>query len=304
MTIERNEHALVEVTDLVKHFPVRGGGPGEVVRAVDEVSLTVAAGEMFGLVGESGSGKTTFGQTLLRMHDPTSGTIRFRGTEIQNLSSKELRPLRPRMQYVFQDPFSALNPRLTVVDAVGEPMRAHGLATRADERDRVATVLKQCGLDSDALDRFPHEFSGGQRQRIVIARAMALNPEFVVADEPVSALDVSIQAQIINLFSDLRDEQRTAFLFISHDLGIVEHLCSKVAIMYRGKIVEQGTRDQIFNDPRHPYTQELLAAVPIPDPHRRLRNPAPPQRDWPGAAETDERPPLRDLGNGHLLALP
>ncbi|MGI6877161.1 ABC transporter ATP-binding protein [Microbacterium sp. gxy059] len=291
---------LVEVTDLVKHFPVRGGRRSrDVVRAVDGVSLSIREGELFGLVGESGSGKTTFGQTVLRMHDATSGSVRFRGEEILDVPRKDLRGLRPRGQYVFQDPFGALNPRLTIVDAVGEPMRTHGLATKEDERERVTAVLEACGLGADALDRFPHEFSGGQRQRIVIARAMALEPDFVVADEPVSALDVSIQAQIINLFSDLRDERRTAFLFISHDLGIVEHLCSRVAIMYRGRVVEQGTREQIFDAPLHPYTRELLDAVPIPDPRRRRRH-VRASREW---AETAERPALRDVGDGHLVAL-
>jgi len=206
------------------------------------------------------------------------------------------------MQYVFQDPFSALNPRLSIATAIGEPMRAHGIAGKDDERDRVVEVLARCGMEADALDRYPHEFSGGQRQRIVIARAMALNPEFVVADEPVSALDVSVQGQIVNLLCDLRDQQRTSFLFISHDLSIVEHMCTRVAIMYRGAIVEQGSRDQIFGDPRHPYTQELLAAVPIADPrHRGRRRGMRIARDWDDRSAP--RPALRDVGDGHLVAL-
>ncbi|NYI72586.1 peptide/nickel transport system ATP-binding protein [Naumannella cuiyingiana] len=301
---------LIEVTDLVKHFGDRGFGRrrDQLVRAVDGVSLTVADGELVGLVGESGSGKTTLGQTVLRMHEPTSGAVRFRGTDLSGLSRRELTRLRPRMQYIFQDPFSALNPRLQIADAIGEPLLRHGRATRDDVRDRVREVLALCEMGPDSLDRFPHEFSGGQRQRIVIARAMALEPEFVVADEPVSALDVSIQAQIINLFSDLREQRGTAFLFISHDLGVVDHLCTRVAIMYRGVIVESGTRDQLFDDPAHPYTRELLAAVPTPDPRRRRRGERRPRREWdlpaaPGAP-TWRDVPLTDLGDGHLVALP
>ena len=300
------EEPLVEATDIVKHFVSRGDGRGgkkRTVKAVDGVTLRIREGEMFGLVGESGSGKTTFGQSLLRMHEPTSGSVRFRGEEILGLGKKELRRLRPKMQYVFQDPFSALNPRLSIAAAIGEPMRAHGLATKQDERDRVIEVLEQCGMEEDALDRYPHEFSGGQRQRIVIARAMALQPEFVVADEPVSALDVSVQGQIVNLLTDLREQRRTSFLFISHDLSVVEHMCTSVAIMYRGQIVEQGTRDQIFGAAQHPYTQELLAAVPIADPRQRgKRRGRRASREWddPDAL----RPELRDVGDGHLVALP
>ncbi|QAY59723.1 ABC transporter ATP-binding protein [Microbacterium protaetiae] len=300
-----DEDFLVEATDIVKVFHSRGGGrraSKDEVRAVDGVSLSIREGEMFGLVGESGSGKTTFGQSILRMHEPTSGSVRFRGEEILGLSRGQLRRLRPRMQYVFQDPFSALNPRLSIAAAIGEPMRAHGLATGNDERDRVIDVLAQCGMEADALDRYPHEFSGGQRQRIVIARAMALRPEFVVADEPVSALDVSVQGQIVNLLCDLRDQQHTSFLFISHDLSVVEHMCTAVAIMYRGVVVEQGTRDQIFTDPRHPYTQELLAAVPIADPRERgRRRGRRASREWDD--RTAPRAALRDIGDGHLLAL-
>ncbi|WP_199921802.1 ATP-binding cassette domain-containing protein [Psychromicrobium lacuslunae] len=296
---------LFAAQNIVKVFRSRGGlgrQPSE-LRAVDGVSLSVRKGEIVGLVGESGSGKTSFGQSVIRMHDPSSGSVRFKGEEILELPRPELRRLRASLQYIFQDPFSALNPRLSIATAIGEPMRAHGLADRDNERERAAAVLEQCGLSAEALDRYPHEFSGGQRQRIVIARAMALQPEFVVADEPVSALDVSVQGQILNLLSDLRDQQGTSFLFISHDLSVVEHLCTSLAIMYRGRVVEQGSREQIFDTPRHPYTQELLAAMPVNHPSQRAtRRSRTLNRDWdiPGA----ERPELRDIGEGHLVALP
>lgn len=301
----RDAPLLFAANNIVKVFRSRGGRRAQQseVRAVDGVSLSVRKGEIVGLVGESGSGKTSFGQSVIRMHDPSSGSVRFNGEEILDLPRSELRRLRPRMQYIFQDPFGALNPRLSIATAIGEPMRAHGLADRDNERERATAVLEQCGLAADALDRYPHEFSGGQRQRIVIARAMSLQPEFVVADEPVSALDVSVQGQILNLLSDLRDQQGTSFLFISHDLSVVEHLCTSLAIMYRGRLVEQGSREQIFGSPQHPYTQELLAAMPVSHPsQRRKQSGRHRNRDWdtPGA----ERPELRDLGGGHLVALP
>lgn len=260
---------LLEVTDLKKYFPIRGGFLGKnlrEVKAVDGVSFSINRGETFGLVGESGSGKTTVGQTILRMNEKTSGKVIFDGIDIHSLSKKELKKLRPKAQYIFQDPYSSLSPRMRIGDAIGEPLLEHGLASKEDVGDRVEEILSLCGLNSSYMDKFPHEFSGGQRQRVVIARAMALNPEFVVADEPVSALDVSIQAQIINLFSDLQEKKGLAYLFISHDLSVVEHLCNKIAIMYLGSIVEAGTRDEIFDNPKHPYTKALLSAVPIPDP--------------------------------------
>ena len=263
---------LLKITDLKKYFPIKGGlfgRPVGWVRALDGVSFEIDRGEAFGLVGESGSGKTTLGQTVLRMQEKTSGQVLFDGMDIHALSPKEYQKTHTRMQYIFQDPYSSLNPRLRIGDAIAEPLLVHGLAAKANVRDRVENILTQCGMSGRFMDRYPHEFSGGQRQRIVIARAMALNPEFVVADEPVSSLDVSIQAQIINLFSDLQEERKLAYLFISHDLGIVEHLCSRIAIMYLGLVVEMATRDELFSNSIHPYTRALLSAVPIPDPERK-----------------------------------
>ncbi|MEI4832393.1 ABC transporter ATP-binding protein [Bacillus sp. FJAT-53711] len=260
---------LLEVKDLKTYFPISGGIFGRTVghvKAVDGVSFTINKGEVFGLVGESGSGKTTIGKTILRLVDKTEGEVKFQGQDVHKLSKKELQQLRPNMQLVFQDPFSSLNPRMRIGDAIGEPLLAHGLATKENVREKVLEVLELCGLASYHIDRYPHEFSGGQRQRIVIARAMALNPDFIVADEPVAALDVSIQAQIINLFSELQRKKGLSYLFISHDLSVVEHLCTKIGIMYLGTIVETAPRDELFANPLHPYTKALLSAVPIPDP--------------------------------------
>ncbi len=266
------DRPLLKITDLKKYFPVKGGlfgRPVGWVRAVDGVSFEIFRGEAFGLVGESGSGKTTLGQTVLRMHGRTSGQVMFDGLDIHSLPPKEFHKTHTRMQYIFQDPYSSLNPRIRIGDAIAEPLLAHRLATRADVGEQVENILAQCGMAARFMDRYPHEFSGGQRQRIVIARAIALNPEFIVADEPVSSLDVSIQAQIINLFSDLQEERKLTYLFISHDLGIVEHLCSRIAIMYLGSVVELATRSELFLNPIHPYTKALLSAVPIPDPERK-----------------------------------
>ncbi|WP_026882745.1 ABC transporter ATP-binding protein [Clostridium akagii] len=260
---------LLEVNNLKKYFPITGGFLGKVVgnvKAVDGVSFSINKGEAFGLVGESGSGKTTIGQTILRMNEKTSGTVKFGGIDIHNLSKKDLKALRPKVQYIFQDPYSSLDPKMRIGDAIGEPLLEHGFATKQNVREKVEEIILLCGMSSNYIDRFPHEFSGGQRQRIVIARAMALNPEFVVADEPVSSLDVSIQAQIINLFSDLRQKKGLSYLFISHDLSVVEHLCNRIAIMYLGVIVELATRDELFSNPQHPYTKALLSAIPVPDP--------------------------------------
>ncbi|SCB66284.1 ABC transporter ATP-binding protein [Bacillus mycoides] len=260
---------LLEVKNLKTYFPIKGGVFSRTighVKAVDGVSFTIDKGEVFGLVGESGSGKTTIGKTILRLVQKTEGEVKFKGQDVHAFSKEELRKHRPNMQLVFQDPFSSLNPRMRIGEALGEPMLAHGLATKENVREKVIAVLELCGLAPYHIDRYPHEFSGGQRQRIVIARAMVLDPEFIVADEPVAALDVSIQAQIINLFSELQEKKGLSYLFISHDLSVVEHLCTKIGIMYLGTIVETAPRDELFANPLHPYTKALLSAVPIPDP--------------------------------------
>jgi oligopeptide/dipeptide ABC transporter ATP-binding protein len=240
------------------------------VRAVDGVSIRVRRAETLGLVGESGCGKSTLGRLMLRLVEPSFGRVLFDGNDVTKLSQRELRPLRRRMQIIFQDPYSSLNPRMTVREIVGEALRIHKLAkTREAEEARIVTLLERVGLRADAMDRYPHEFSGGQRQRIGIARALAVEPEFIVCDEPVSALDVSIQAQIVNLLVELQETMGLAYLFVSHDLRIVEHVSHRVAVMYLGKIVEQAGADQLYEQPRHPYTRALLAAAPQPDPERK-----------------------------------
>jgi oligopeptide/dipeptide ABC transporter ATP-binding protein len=264
---------LVATDRITKYFPVPGGffgGSTRFVRAVDGVSLRVRRGETMGLVGESGCGKSTLGRLMLRLVEPTFGRVVYDGRDVTPLSQRELRPLRRRMQIIFQDPYSSLNPRMTVREIVGEAITIHKLAkTRADEESRIAQLLERVGLRTDAMDRYPHEFSGGQRQRIGIARALAVEPEFIVCDEPISALDVSIQAQIVNLLVELQETMGLAYLFISHDLKIVEHVSHRVAVMYLGKIVEQASADLIYAEPRHPYTRALLAAAPQPDPERK-----------------------------------
>ncbi|MBV8256322.1 MAG: ATP-binding cassette domain-containing protein [Actinobacteria bacterium] len=262
--------ALVEVEDLRVWFPIKSGvvldrHVGD-VKAVDGVSLTVRRGETLGLVGESGCGKSTIGRTLLRLYEPTGGRIVFDGQEITKLGEAELRPLRSRMQMIFQDPFASLNPRHSIGRIVGEPMRVHGITGRASTDTRVRELLDRVGLPSDAATRYPHEFSGGQRQRIGIARALAVNPDFVVCDEPVSALDVSIQAQIVNLLEALQEDFRLTYLFIAHDLAVVRHISTRIAVMYLGSLVELSPADELYTSPLHPYTISLLSAVPIPDP--------------------------------------
>ena len=261
---------LLEVSNLVKHFPIKTGVivDREVgrVQAVDDVSFSVAPGETLGLVGESGCGKSTLSRTILQLIEPTSGSVRFEGSEITGLSRRELRPLRRQMQMIFQDPYASLNPRKRVGQIVGEPLDLHGVASGAELRKQVQELLERVGLAPEHFTRFPHEFSGGQRQRIGIARALALRPRLIIADEPVSALDVSIQAQIINLLEDLQDEFNLTYVFVAHDLGVVRHVSDRIAVMYLGKIVEIGPADQVYSKPVHPYTEALLSAVPIPDP--------------------------------------
>jgi oligopeptide/dipeptide ABC transporter ATP-binding protein len=263
---------LVEARDVRKEFVLGGGFLARArgrVRAVDGVSLAIAPGETLGLVGESGSGKSTLGRLLLRLIEPTEGDVLFRGRSLLGLPAAGLRTLRREMQIVFQDPYGSLNPRMRVASIVGEGLAIHRIGTRAERRARVAELLDLVGLPPEAADRYPHEFSGGQRQRIGIARALAVGPRFIVADEAVSALDVSIQAQILNLLQDLRQKLGLTMLFIAHDLRIIEHLSDRVAVMYHGRIVELAPRDEIYRNPRHPYTRALLSAVPNPDPRRR-----------------------------------
>jgi len=267
---------LLEVIDLVKHYPVRGGILRRrigTVHSVDGVSFSVARGETLGLVGESGCGKSTVARSVLRLVEPTSGAIKLNGTDITSLSKSKMRPHRRSMQIVFQDPFASLNPRMTAGDIVGEPLALHGLATGAKQQERVGELFAQVGLRADQMKNYPHQFSGGQRQRICIARALSLGPSLIVCDEPVSALDVSIQAQVINLLIDLQRKHGFSYLFIAHDLAVVAHISHRVAVMYLGRIVEIADKAELFANPRHPYTQALLASVPVANP--KVRNLAP-----------------------------
>ncbi len=308
---------ILVVDDLVKHFPT---DDGRTVHAVDGVSLELAAGETLSLVGESGCGKSTLGKTIMRLYPPTSGSIRVNGQEIGTTSRRAMRPLRRELQMVFQDPFASLNPRVSVGRAIEEPLIVHGIGTRAERRERVSWLLGRVGLPADAAARHPHEFSGGQRQRIGIARALALNPKIIICDEPVSALDVSVRAQVLNLLGDLKDEFNLAYLFISHDLSVVEYVSDRVAVMYLGRIVEIAPRERLFGAPLHPYTKALLDAAPIPDPTRRrgrrprLDGEIPSPLDPPSGCRfrtrcpiriercTTETPHLLSAGSGQFVA--
>lgn len=314
--------ALLEVRHLKKYFPITAGLLNRTVgyvKAVDGISLTLQPGETFGLVGESGSGKSTVGRTILRLHEKTDGEILFKGLPFHDLHPSEVRKLRPKMQLIFQDPYSSLNPRIRIGEAIGEALLEHGLAPKEEIRDRVLDVLEACGLSSYHYNRFPHEFSGGQRQRIGIARALVLNPDFIIADEPVSALDVSIQAQIINLFKKLQHTRGLTYLFISHDLSVVEHLCDRIGVMYLGSMMETAPRDELFSNPLHPYTKALLSAIPIPVPRLRrerivLKGDIPSPANPPSGCKFHTRcpfaveqcreqiPEFRHMGNEHYVA--
>jgi peptide/nickel transport system ATP-binding protein len=320
------DEPLVEVENLRVWFPIKSGivldrHIGD-IKAVDDVTLRIHRGETLGLVGESGCGKSTVGRTILRLYEPTGGKIVFDGRDITNLKENDLRPLRRRMQMVFQDPYASLNPRHSVGRIVGEPLKVHGLTKGKETGKRVRELLEIVGLPADAVTRYPHEFSGGQRQRIGLARSLALNPDFIVCDEPVSALDVSIQAQIINLLENLQSDFELTYLFIAHDLAVVRHISDRIAVMYLGKIVEISPAAELYDDPLHPYTISLLSAVPIPDPAvERARETILLAGDLPSPANPppacrfhtrcpyvqptrcrDDEPPLRRLGPGHVAA--
>ena len=310
---------LVEVEHLKQYFQVRSGFKNMTLKAVDDVSFCIKPGETLGLVGESGCGKTTVGRSLLHLYDPTGGTVRFEGEEV---TKKNIQRMRAKMQMVFQDPYSSLDPRMTAEDIIGEPLDVHHLcANRKERRDKVISLMELVGLNSEHATRYAHEFSGGQRQRIGIARALAVDPKFIVCDEPVSALDVSIQAQVINMFEDLQSQLGVAYLFIAHDLLVVQHISNRIAVMYLGHVVELADANELMSYPKHPYTQSLLSAVPIPDPKTaRKKNRIVLEGDVPSPLNMPsgcpfrtrcryateqcamERPELTDRGGGHMVA--
>ena len=318
-----SDKIILEVNNLKKYFPIRNGVLQNVVgnvKAVDDVSFTINKGETFSLVGESGCGKSTLGRTVLRLVDKTSGTVKFKGVDIHGVSKKEMRKLRTKMQIIFQDPFSSLNPRKTVSDLIGESLIAHKLVSNKNEYfKKIEEVMEICGLAKYHIKRYPHEFSGGQRQRIGIARCLILNPEFIVADEPVSALDVSIQSQIINLLQEFQERYGFTYLFISHDLSVVRHISHKVGVLYLGSLVEVASKSDLYNDPLHPYTKALISCVPLPDPERKidriiLKGDIPSASNPPSGCKFHTRcayamdvckkevPILKDVKNGHKVA--
>ena len=319
--MENNENIL-EVRNLKKYYPIKGGMFGRVVghvKAVDDVSFSIKRGTTMCLVGESGCGKTTVGKTILRLHEITGGSVKFNGTEISQLDSKQMRAFRTRMQIIFQDPYSSLSPRLPVGTIIGEAVKEHHIVPDSEYDDYISRIMKNCGLQEYHKDRYPHEFSGGQRQRICIARALALNPEFIVCDEPVSALDVSIQAQIINLLCDLQKQFGLTYMFISHDLSVVELISDTVGVLYLGSIIEFAPKKEIFKKPLHPYTQALFSAIPMPDPTLKmdriiLEGSIPSPANPPSGCKFHTRcrncmeickkqpPEMRDMGDGHMVA--
>ncbi|AGK97924.1 ABC transporter ATP-binding protein [Clostridium pasteurianum] len=319
-----DKKTLLEINNLQKFFPIKKGLMGNkqsLVKAVDNVSFSIAKGETLGLVGESGCGKTTIGRTIIKLYEPTSGEIIYDGKDIAKLSPKEMIPYRRKMQMIFQDPYASLNTRMTVGDIVGEAIDIHKLMNKKERNERVHYLLSRVGLNTDHASRYPHEFSGGQRQRVGIARALAVQPEFIVCDEPISALDVSIQAQVVNMLEDLQNDLGLTYLFIAHDLSMVKHISDKIGVMYLGKLVEIAESNELYKNPLHPYTQALLSAIPIPDPDAAANNKRimlqgeiPSPIDPPPGCRFRERcsyakpickelePELKDQGNGHCVA--
>lgn len=313
------DEILIEVKNLKKYFPVRSGlGKRSYIKAVDDVSFFIKKGETLGLVGESGCGKSTTGRTIIRLYEPTGGQIIFKGEDI---TKKDMLPYRKHMQMIFQDPYASLNPRMTVGDIIGEPLEIHNIAKGNEKKERVQELLKLVGLNSEHANRYPHEFSGGQRQRIGIARALAVEPEFIICDEPISALDVSIQAQIVNMLEDLQQQLGLTYLFIAHDLSMVKHISNRVGVMYLGKLVELAESNELYDKPLHPYTQALLSAIPIPDPKVSrertriiLEGDVPSPLNPPSGCRfrtrckyafdrcKEEEPQLKDVGAGHYVA--
>ena len=317
-----DENVLLKVSHLKKYFPIRGGLLGEktqYVRAVDDISFNVRAGQTVGIVGESGCGKTTMGRTILRLHSVTSGEVIFNGMDLGKMNARALRKIRPQIQMIFQDPYSSLSPRMTVGEIIGEAVRQHHIVSKEEYKEYIFDVMRRCGLQPQYFERYPHEFSGGQRQRICIARSIALKPRLIICDEPVSALDVSIQAQIINLLKELQRTEGIAYIFISHDLSVVEHISDEVGVMYLGNMMEYGKTKDIFSRPLHPYTEALFSAVPVPDPDYKmnriiLKGDIPSPANPPSGCKfhtrcekcrdicTREEPVFRELEPGHFVA--